>query len=476
MQQDGGRAFPGILDHQTRILRHCTHANAILNEAMTAPANQPSATEALPPTLAERIRNAGIEPGDSEETRLNKSLLMLATGMACLAAMVWVSIYSLIGPQISTTLPLIFQLLLAGNMALYIKTRNFSFFRLSQLGLFLFLPFGAQWTIGNFIDSSGVVLWGLLAPVGALLCFGVKESLGWFIAWVILTAVTAGADYFIADPTLAPKLLVPIRTSLVFFALNFIAVASIIYMLLRFSIIERRSMQAKLEAAHELVRIEQERSEKLLLNILPSPVAERLKLSDQTIADGFADVTVMFADIVNFTQLASNMPPAQVFSMLNRIFSAFDEQAEQFGLEKIKTIGDAYMIAGGLNEGDTDYSIAIADMALAMRDLLRRDFTVNSSHLEIRIGIGTGPVVAGVVGKKKFIYDLWGDTVNIASRITSEGVPGMIQCDEATFKRLRDDFYFHSPQVVHLKGKGNMSVYRLVGRKRKLTPKAQTAS
>ncbi len=426
-------------------------------------------TTALPPapaaSFAARLRNAGIEPGDSEEQRLNKSLLMLATGLACVAAMIWVAIYSALGPQFSTTLPFVFQLLLAGNMLLYIRIRNFDFFRVSQLGLFLFLPFVAQWAIGNFITSSGVVLWGLLAPVGALLCFGVRESLGWFLAWVILTALTGAVDFLLADPTLSPKLTVPIQTSVVFFALNFIAVATIIYMLLRYSIIEKRKVQEKLEAAHELVRVEQERSERLLLNILPGPVAERLKSSDQTIADGFADVTVMFADIVNFTQVAANMSPSQVFTMLNRIFSAFDELAEEYGLEKIKTIGDAYMIAGGLNQGDSAYTAAIADMALAMRDLLRRDFSVNASHLEIRIGIGTGPVVAGVVGKKKFIYDLWGDTVNIASRITSEGVPGMIQCDTITYRRLNETFEFHEPQTIYLKGKGNMTVYRLIGRK-----------
>jgi class 3 adenylate cyclase len=194
-------------------------------------------------------------------------------------------------------------------------------------------------------------------------------------------------------------------------------------------------------------------------------VAERLKNSNQTIADGFADVTVMFADIVNFTHVAEGMAPTQVFAMLNRIFSSFDELAEEYGLEKIKTIGDAYMVAGGLNDGQADYSVAIADMALAMRELLRRDFTVNESHLEVRIGIGTGPVVAGVVGKKKFIYDLWGDTVNIASRITSEGVPGMIQVDATTYRRLKERFDFHEPQTIYLKGKGNMEVHRMIGRR-----------
>ena len=248
----------------------------------------------------------------------------------------------------------------------------------------------------------------------------------------------------------------PIRTSVVFFALNFIAVSTIVFLLLRFSAVEKQKAQARFDEAH------QHAGDRAGARRTPaaqhpararSPPASRT--SDQTIADGFADVTVMFADIVNFTQVAANMAPNQVFAMLNRIFSAFDDLADQYGLEKIKTIGDAYMVAGGLNDGQTDYSAAIADMALAMRELLHRDFTVNYAHLEIRIGIGTGPVVAGVVGKKKFIYDLWGDTVNIASRITAEGVPGMIQCDTVTYHRLQDRFDFHEPQTIYLKGKGN---------------------
>ena len=412
----------------------------------------------------ERLRNAGIEPDDSDEIRLNKSLLMLATGLVSVAIMIWVTIYSILGPQFSATIPFSFQLLLAGNMLLYIKTRNFEFFRVTQLGLFLFLPFIALWTGGTIISTSGVMLWALLAPVGAILCIGVNQSVGWFIAWVTLTALSGAVDFYLADSALAIKSNVPVKTTVFFFALNFISVSSIIYALLRMSIAEKRKFQQGLELAHQQLRIEQERSEKLLLNILPGPVAERLKSSNKTIADGFADVTVMFADIVNFTQVAANMSPSQVFTMLNRIFSAFDELAEQYGLEKIKTIGDAYMVAGGLNEDIAEYTAAVADMAVAMRDLLRRDFAVNAAHLEIRIGIGTGPIVAGVLGKKKFIYDLWGDTVNIASRITSEGVPGMIQCDTTTYHRLVGRFDFHEPQTIYLKGKGNMTVYRLIGR------------
>ena len=248
-------------------------------------------------------------------------------------------------------------------------------------------------------------------------------------------------------------------------------VALIAFLLLRFASVERERTQQRLEDAHRLLQAEQDRSERLLLNVLPGPIAERLKRGNQTIADGFADVSVMFADIVNFTHVAEGLSPQQVFSMLNRIFSTFDELAQQYGLEKIKTIGDAYMAAGGLDEGNRlaeglrpDYTAAIADLALAMRDLLHRDFDVNRRHLDVRIGIGTGPVVAGVVGKNKFIYDLWGDTVNTASRITGEGQPGMIQVDEATYQRLRDRFDFTPPLTLPLKGKGDTVIYRLLGR------------
>ncbi|MBS0323684.1 MAG: adenylate/guanylate cyclase domain-containing protein [Proteobacteria bacterium] len=414
-------------------------------------------------SFLQRLHNAGVLPGDSAELRLAKSLLVFATGLVGGGAMVWLSLYWILGPQVSSTYPFAFLLLLTANLILYVKTGWFDFFRVTQLGLFLFVPFAMQWSMGNFITASGVSLWGLLAPIGAIIIFGIEGSLAWFIAWAIMIALSGAMDYYLAD--LAPKVPpIPQKTSVVFFALNFIAVSALTYILLRHSIAEKYKIEAALQDAHQALQAEQEKAERLLLNILPGPVAKRLKESDQTIADGFADVTVMFADIVNFTELAASMAPSQVFAMLNRIFSAFDDLVEQFGLEKIKTIGDAYMVAGGLNKTQGDYCAAIADLAIAMRDLLRRDFSINQSHLDIRIGIGTGPLVAGVVGKKKFIYDLWGDTVNLASRITSEGVPGMIQCDVTTFRRLQNRFLFHEPQTIYLKGKGEMVVHRLIGK------------
>jgi adenylate cyclase len=416
-------------------------------------------------SFLDRLRTAGVEPGDSEEQRLNKSLLAFATGLVSLASMLWVAIYWLLGPLISSTPPLAFELLLVGNLLLYIQTRNFEFFRVTQLALFLFGPFAMQWGMGTFIDSSGIVLWGLLAPIGAILCFGVRESIAWFFAWVVMTFMSGVFDFYLAPPThTAAAFSVPVRTAVVFFALNFVAVATIIYLLLRYSIQEKQKIQARLQEAHRMLEAEQQRSERLLLNILPSPVAERLKADEQPIADGFSDVTVMFADIVDFTRIAAHMTPNEVFSMLNRVFSAFDELAEQHGLERIKTIGDAYMVAGGLNQDNPRFSEAIADMAVSMRALLEREFAGDPLRLQVRIGIGTGPVVAGVVGKKKFIYDVWGDTVNIASRITAEGGPGMIQCDRTTWERLSGKFEFLEPQTHHLKGKGDVIIYRLIGR------------
>ncbi|HSD41984.1 MAG TPA: adenylate/guanylate cyclase domain-containing protein [Burkholderiales bacterium] len=415
--------------------------------------------------LGRRLRTAGIEPDDTDDVRLKKSLLMFAMGLTVAAPVLWFALYGSMGLKLPATVPFGYQLVSLGTLLVYLVTRNFDLFRVLQLSLYLFFPFVLQWQLGDFITASGFVLWGLLAPVVAVLVYSPRDSIPWFAAYIVLVVAAAGGDYYLfAEGAKPPP--VPPKTIVVFFALNFVAISSVVYFLLRYAAVERDKSKARLEEAHRLLQSEQERSERLLLNILPGPVAERLKMEDGTIADGFADVTVMFADIVNFTTLAEGMSPNQIFAMLNKVFSSFDSLAEKHGLEKIKTIGDAYMVAGGLNdESSINYSEAIAYMALEMRDLLASDLSVNDHRLEIRMGIGTGPVVAGVVGKKKFIYDLWGDTVNLASRITAESVPGMVQVDVTTYRRLRNRFEFDPPKTTYLKGKGDTTVYTLRGRK-----------
>jgi class 3 adenylate cyclase len=415
--------------------------------------------------LGRRLRTAGIEPDDADDVRLKKSLLMFAMGLTVATPVLWLALYGLMGLNLPASVPFGYQLVSLGTLLVYLVTRNFDLFRVLQLSLYLFFPFVLQWQLGDFITASGFVLWGLLAPVVAVLVYSPRDSIPWFVAYIVLIVAAAGADYYLfAEGAKPPP--VPPKTIVVFFALNFIAISSVVYFLLRYAAVQRDRSKARLEEAHRLLQSEQERSERLLLNILPGAVAARLKMEDGTIADGFADVTVMFADIVNFTTLAEGMSPNQIFAMLNKVFSSFDSLAERHGLEKIKTIGDAYMVAGGLNdESSVNYSEAIAQMALDMRDLLASDLSVNDHRLEIRMGIGTGPVVAGVVGKKKFIYDLWGDTVNLASRITAESVPGMVQVDVTTYRRLRNRFEFDPPKTLYLKGKGDTTVYTLRGRK-----------
>ena len=214
--------------------------------------------------------------------------------------------------------------------------------------------------------------------------------------------------------------------------------------------------------AQEALKVQQEQSEKLLLNILPKPIAERLKAEQTTIADSFAEVSVLFADIVGFTELSARMSPTELVKRLNVIFSHFDQLAEKYGVEKIKTIGDAYMVVGGLPTPRDDHAEAIAQMALGMQAKIAKLSAETGEKLAIRIGINSGPVVAGVIGVSKFTYDLWGDTVNVAARMEATGFAGRIQVTDVTYERLKDKYLFESRGKIPVKGKGEMMTYWLL--------------
>ncbi|WP_228062118.1 adenylate/guanylate cyclase domain-containing protein, partial [Coleofasciculus sp. LEGE 07081] len=211
--------------------------------------------------------------------------------------------------------------------------------------------------------------------------------------------------------------------------------------------------------------IEQAKSERLLLNILPEPIAQRLKREERTIADYFPEVTVLFADIVGFTELAAQSSPIELVEILNVIFSEFDELTAKHSLEKIKTIGDSYMVVGGLPVEMPNHAEAIADMALDMQAVIEQYCQETGKFFSIRIGINTGPVIAGIIGTRKFIYDLWGDTVNIASRMESHGLPGSVQVTEVTYKHLRQYYWFEDRGLIQVKGKGQMNCYLLKGKR-----------
>jgi class 3 adenylate cyclase len=218
------------------------------------------------------------------------------------------------------------------------------------------------------------------------------------------------------------------------------------------------------QAYLEQIKQERHKTEQLLLNILPGPVSERLKQGQEIIADGFEDVTVLFADIVNFTRLSSQLAPAELVTLLNKIFSVFDGLADHYRLEKIKTIGDEYMVVGGLPIPRDDHAEAVAEMAMAMMSSLTGLSQGHELPLQMRIGISSGPVVAGVIGKRKFAYDLWGDTVNTASRMESHSLTNHIQVSDATYQLLQGKYAFEARGKIDVKGKGKIPGFFLTGR------------
>lgn len=394
------------------------------------------------------------------EQKIAGDMLVFASALMLIASMLWLAIYWAFGQHYSTFIPLTFTTISAVNIGWFLKSRRLELFSILQFALFLFTPFALQWSIGNFVSASGISLWALLAPVVALVIVGAKSSVPWFIAFVVMTLMSGVFDYLLPPDTSR----VNMHTVAVFFVLNFVFISSMVYLMLWYAARERSKLSDAIKAQTAELAAEKERSERLLLNMLPAPIAERLKRDEHNIADGHADVSVMFADIVNFTRLSEEMSPNETVQLLNDIFSEFDAMADRYGLEKIKTIGDAYMLAGGLQHEDSQYVDAMADMALEMHAFVSRYMAPNGETMALRIGIATGPVVAGVIGRRKFGYDLWGDTVNVASRMASEAVPGSSQVDAVTFRRLHNRYRFDPVRQIEIKGKGQMDIHRLLGK------------
>jgi class 3 adenylate cyclase len=413
---------------------------------MTAVEQHASLGDRLPGWLA-RYAAIGGDPADSDDLRVRKTVLVLSATLIASLAFVWVATYALLGLWWSAAIPLVYQLASATSIAIFAATRRYRLFRRSQLAMSLLLPFALQWSLGGFENSSVVCLWAITAPIGALLFVGARQAWPWFVAFAALVVVSGAINSTLSED--APH--IPNGVIVTFFVLNVGAVAGTAFVLLEYFVRAREREQA--------------RSERLLLNVLPESVAARLKNDEGIIADAFADVTVLFADIVGFTPLAERLAANDVVAVLDRVFASWDDLATQFGVEKIKTIGDAYMVASGVPIPREDHTEAIADMALAMSAELTRAAAPAGLTLEARIGIDTGPVVAGVIGRSKFIYDLWGDTVNTASRMESHAPPCAIQVTERTFERLRDRYELRPRGALEIKGKGTMTTYLLVGRR-----------
>ena len=400
--------------------------------------------EQLPGPL-QRLAESGASESDSEDLALRKRVLNLSAALIAALSPVWVITYSALGVWLSAAIPLVYILASATSIYAHSRTGIFRAFRTSQLAMMLVFPMALMWSLGGFANSSAVGLWSLTAPLGAVFFIGARAAIPWFVAFAALVGLSAALDPTLASS--APEL--PQGVIVTFFALNLIAVSATVFILLEYFVRAREAEQA--------------RSERLLLNVLPAPVARRLKRSPGVIADGYESATVLFADVVDFTPFAERVEPEALVRILDRIFAEWDGLAARFGLEKIKTIGDAYMAAAGVPEPRADHIDAAARMALAMRDGAALGATDGLDALRVRVGIDSGPVVAGVIGRSKFIYDLWGDTVNTASRMESSGLPGEVQVTERVRVALEEGFVLRPRGEVDVKGKGRMATYLLEG-------------
>jgi guanylate cyclase len=425
---------------------------------MAMEARMPRAIGRFPGWL-QRLVDAGSEPGDSEELRLRKSVLVLSATLMASLATIWVVTYAILGLWSSAAIPFVYQLASAASVLVFARERRYVLFRRSQLAMSLVFPFLLQWSLGGFETSSAVGLWGVTSPLGALLFAGARQSVPWFAGFAGLVAVSVAID-----PALAGSAAdVPTGVVVAFFGLNIGGVSATAYALLQYFVRARDRARAELQDKHEALELEQARSERLLLYVLPEPVAARLKSRPGVIADHHSSVTVLFADLVGFTPLAERLPADELVALLDRVFARWDALAAERGVEKIKTIGDAYMAAAGVPAPRDDHVEAVASLALAMRTELERCSAEAGQSLELRAGIDTGPVVAGVIGQSRFTYDLWGDTVNTASRMESHAPAGGIQVTERARGRLEPRFELRPRGPIEVKGKATMEAYLLVG-------------
>jgi guanylate cyclase len=388
-----------------------------------------------------RLVDFATLPSDSYDLRLQKRLQV---AMA-LASMPVVGLWGLLfvaGGH--ARLGLFHAGYIAGTLVLlaYLAlTRRYGAFRVLHPLWVMLAPFALHWHLGGFRGSGGALLWSLLAPVAGMMFVGARHSWPLFAAMIAL--VGAG---WLRDGPWAPAQYELSPSEVAFhFAFNASGFVAFLYLSTRYFV-------ARIEG-------EKHRAERLLLNVLPAPIAERLKQGEATIADRYDSVTVLFADIAGFTPLAARLRAHEVVVVLDEIFSAFDAIADRYGLEKIKTIGDAYMMVGGLPERVEDHAQRVANAALEMCAFIERFAAERGFTITMRIGIHSGDVVAGVIGRRKFSYDLWGDTVNTASRMESHGAPGRVHASEATRTRLDGDFVCTDRGTIDVKGKGEMRTF-----------------
>jgi adenylate cyclase len=393
------------------------------------------------------VARIGRDLEDSGEVRLQKTLLVLGSSMFIAAGVLWGLIYFSFGEYIAGSIPLGYAFISIISVIVFHLTHRYQPFLFIQLLLILFLPFLLMIALGGFIRSSAVILWSLLSPLGALLFDEPRRAMRWLVAYLSLAIISG---YFEFHPLILSSLSPATVTA--FFILNLSTVSAIAIFLLAYFVSEKNRL-------FTLLRGEQAKSENLLLNILPKEIASILKNGSRTIADHYTEASILFADMVGSTPLSAKLDPVEMVELLNEAFSFFDSLLDKFDIEKIRTIGDSYMVVSGVPRRRTDHAQALVCMALEMRDFIATHTFRNNQQVSFRIGINSGPVIGGVIGKRKFVYDVWGDAVNIASRMESHGSGGTIQITRATYELIKGEFACEPRGTVNIKGKGEMEVW-----------------
>lgn len=399
------------------------------------------------------VANIGTDPHDSDEVRLRKTLLAFGSFMFIAAGTLWGTLYFSFGEFIAGSIPLGYAIFSSLSVIFFHWTHRYRFFLFTQLLLILLLPFLLMIALGGFIKSSAVILWSILSPLGALLFDEPRLALRWLAAYLGLAIISG---YFEFHPLGSSSLSPAIVT--IFFILNIGTISSIATFLLAYFVGEKNRL-------FTLLRGEQVKSENLLLNILPKEIAAILKNESRTIADHYTEASILFADMVGFTPLSAKLAPVEMVELLNEAFSFFDSLLDKYNVEKIRTIGDNYMVASGVPRRRSDHAQALVYMALEMRDFIAEHTFRNGQRVAFRIGINSGPVIGGVIGRRKFVYDIWGDAVNVASRMESHGLGGAVQITRATYELIKDEFVCEPRGTVDVKGKGEMEVWLVVSGK-----------
>lgn len=402
--------------------------------------------------LLPAIAAIGAGPNEDDDSRFRRMLFIGASLAGIPSWAFYGALYASLGAPLVAAIMFTFMATCLVNLVLFAMTgRGFSqsllFLTLSPMIASLLLVI----VLGGLMGSAMHVVWGLLTPLGALVVYGPKTARRCFAGYVGVLGLGILLSYIMTEPfnVLDPRALSAVM------GINIVGVSAFAFGILHYFVRAR-------DRALRLVRSERERSEALLLNILPKDIVSILKTQSRTIADHFDGASILFADVVDFTPMSEKMSATELVDLLNEIFSYFDELVERHDVEKIKTIGDCYMVASGVPRPRPDHAHVLARLALDMREFVTQR-TFGGHKVSLRIGINSGSVVAGVIGRKKFIYDLWGDAVNTASRMESHGSNGMIQITRATYELIKDDFVCEPRGTVDVKGKGEMEVWQIHG-------------